>query len=382
MSALRIALLVDPLTALVKGARHALELEAELVRRGHQVRTFGVPQGLFSREFGDEGPSGESTVSGPGRFGGKTVLGFAPEAIVAYDALSPVAMLGARIARREGLPLVLVEDGRMADGSLLRRCMWRIGERLWGRLVRRTAGSLVALDPVARQQALSEGFDPDTIRLVPHGVDVDRYRPGLASSLVAQHRIRGRILLHVGSQEAHSGLELLINAFARTVGQRGDWSLVLAGRRGAPPRLRACAHRNGVAARVHFLRVGESDLPALFSSATLVAQPAREDRSTGMSVLRAMASGVPVVASDLPRLRYLVEPEDCGLLAPADDLVAWTHALQRVASSPEARKRWGRRGRELAHEQFAWRRLGADWEGVLATAKQRVPLLGLRGAEA
>ena len=376
MTVLRIALLVDPLTALVKGARHAIELGDELQRRGHSVRTFGVPKALFGREPAEEGASARE------RFGRTTVLGFRPQAIVAYDALSPVAMLGARIARHQALPLVLVEDGRMADGNLVRRTMWRVGERLWGRTVRRTVGSLVALDPVARAHAESEGFDAQTVQVVPHGVDVDRYRPGLASPLVAKHRIRGRILLHAGSQEPYAGLELLINAFARTVGQRGDWSLVLAGRRGVPPRLRACAHRNGVAARVHFLRVLEADLPALFSSATLVAQPAREDRSSGLSLLWAMASGVPVVASDLPRLAHLVEAEGSGLLAPAGDFQAWSQALQRAASSPEARKRWGRRGRELAHEHYAWGRLGSDWEAVLATARARVPELGLRGAGA
>jgi len=378
MTALRIAMLVDPFTALVKGARHALELEAELVRRGHVVRIFGLAQGLLGTgESSDEAARGDR-----GRFGLTNVLGFEPEAVLAYDALSPVALLGARIARRQGLPLVVVEDGRMADGNLFRRGMWRLGERLWGRVVRRTAGCLVALDPVAREHAVTEGFDPETIRVLPHGVDVDRYRPGLATSLVARHRIRGRILLHAGTQETHAGLELLINAFAHTVGQRGDWSLVLAGRRGAPPRLRACAHRNGVGARVHFLKVAESELPALFSSATVVAQPAREDRTTGLSVIRAMASGCPVVASDLPRLRFLVEPDATGLLAAPDDLGAWTLALQRVASSPEARKRWGLRGRELALERFSWRTLGADWERVLAAGKERVEVLGLSGAEA
>lgn len=379
MSALRIALLADPLTVLVKGARHAQELEAELVRRGHVVRLFGLPQGWIGA-----GEPAELDASSPAaHFGRTSVMGFEPDALVAYDASSPVALLGARIARRGGLPLVIVEDGRMADGNLLRRTLWRVGERLWGRVVRRAAGCLVALDPVAREHALAQGFEAKAIRVLPHGIDVDRWRPGLASQLISEHRISGRILLHAGAQEAHAGLELLINAFARTVGQRGDWSLVIAGRRGPHPRLRACAHRNGVGARVHFLKVSEGDLPALFSSATLVAQPAREDRGSGLSLIRAMASGLPTLASDLARHRFLVEPEESGLLVPPDDLTAWTETLQRMASSPEARTRWGRRGREIARERFAWRTLGADWEAALGAAKTPVELVaGVAASEA
>ena len=364
-STLRISLLVDPLTVLVKGARHAVELARELEARGHEVRIFGAPQRLLSPAEGTlEGP--EPRPVRPVRLGG--VLGFEPDLVVAYDALSPVALIGSRVARRRRIPLVLVEAGRIADRSLLQRVLGRIGEALWGRFVRRTVTTLVALDPVAREHAVGEGFELGRIRTLPQGVDLERYRPGLSSPLIFQHRIRGRILLHAGSHDTHAGLEMLIDAFARTVGQRGDWSLVLAGRRHAPPRLRACAHRLGVGARVHFLKVTEADLPALFASSTLVAQPARDDRTSGLTVLRAMASARPVIASDLPRLRFAVEPEGCGLLVPVGDLNAWTRTLQRAASSPQARKRWGRRGRELAEERFSLRVLAADWERTFREA--------------
>jgi len=365
-SNLRIALLVDPLTVLVQGARHAVELKRELEARGHEVHVFGAPQSLLAASDGAlEGPEPP-----PVRMGG--VLGLEPDVVIAYDALSPVALIGSRVARRRRIPLLLVEAGRIADRSLPQRALGRIGELLWGPYVRRTCTSLVALDPVAREHALAEGFGPARIHTLPQGVDLDRYRPGLPSPLVFEHRIRGRILLYAGSHESHAGLEMLIDAFARTVGQRGDWSLVLAGRRHAPPRLRATAHRLGVAARVHFLKVGEADLPPLFASSTLVAQPARDDRTSGLTILRAMAASRPVIASDLPRLRYVVEPEGSGLLVPAADLNAWTRTIQRAASSPEARKRWGRRGRELVEERFSWRLLAADWERRLREAQEEL----------
>jgi glycosyltransferase involved in cell wall biosynthesis len=370
---LRIALLVDPITVLSKGARHAVELARELDRRGHDVRLFGAPPALIA------GSEGAAAPVRPVKMGG--VLGFQPQVVVAYDALSPVAWIGSRVARRQGVPLILVEHKLQGESSV-RRVLTRIGEALWGRFVRSTVSSLVALDPVARDQAMREGFDPECVRTLPQGVDMSRYRPGLSSPLIFRHRICGRILLHAGSHESHSGLEMLIEAFARTVGQRGDWSLVLAGRRAAPPRLRAAAHRTGVGARIHFLKVAEADLPALYSSSTLVAQPALDDRTTGLSVLRAMSAGRPVLASDLPRLSFAIEPEANGLLAPAEDLAAWTRMIQRAASSPEARKRWGRRGREIAAERFAWSKLGADWEATLLAAREEVDVSAFESGDA
>ena len=62
------------------------------------------------------------------------------------------------VARRLDATLVLVEAGLPEVGRQLARWRARVGEMLWGRYVRRTADALVALDPVARDQAAREGF--------------------------------------------------------------------------------------------------------------------------------------------------------------------------------------------------------------------------------
>jgi glycosyltransferase involved in cell wall biosynthesis len=360
--ALRIALLVDPLSvrapnaARVKAARHARELLGALEARGHAARLFGIGAG--------DGPEPDL---------GGSLLSFQPEAVIAYDALSPAAWLGSRIARRRRAPLLLIEAGSFAEGSWMERAAWRLGEVLWGTFVRRSAGALIALDPVARDQALREGFQAERVAVVPHGVDLERFRPGLPCPLVGAHRVRGRILLHPGPLDQRSGAELLIAAFARTLGQRDDWSLVLAGEGRAPSRLRACADRLGVGARVHVLDTREQDQPGLFASATLVALPERDDAPQGAALARACACGVPVLAADAPRSRALVGALDVGLCAAAGDLEAWTDALRRAASSPEARRRWGGNGLEAARTLFDWRRVAERVESELATVAQRLP---------
>lgn len=357
----RIAILVDPLSvrapnaARSKAARHARELLAALAGRGHAPSLFGIGPG-----------------DGPQRDLGASLVAFQPEAVVAYDALSPAAWLGSRIARRRRIPLLLIEAGSFAEGSWMERAAWRLGEVLWGSFVRRSAGALVALDAVAREQALREGFQAERVVVVPHGVDLERFRPGLPCGLVAAHRVRGRILLHPGPLDLRSGAELLIAAFARTLGQRDDWSLVLAGDGRAPRRLRACADRLGVGARVHVLEAAEQDMPGLFASATLVALPERDDAPGGASLARACACGVPLLVAQAPRSRVLVEEHDLGLCAAPGDLDAWTDVLRRAASSPEARQRWGRNALALAREHLDWRRVAERIEDELESAALRL----------
>jgi glycosyltransferase involved in cell wall biosynthesis len=296
---------------------------------------------------------------------GRRLASFEPDAVLAYDALSPAAWVGSRLARRRRVPLVLVEAGTFAQGSWMERAVWRVGEVLWGAFVRRAAGALVALDPIAREQALREGFRAERVHVVPHGVDVERFRPGRSSPLVARHRIRGRILLHPGPLDGRSGAELIVQAFARTLGQGQGWSLVLASEDRVPRRLRAWADRLGVGASVHGLVIDEQDLPGLLSVATLVVLPALDDAPLGGLAARSLAAGLPLIAADLPRLRSLLEPAEAGLLAPPGDLQGWVDALRRAVSAPQARRRWGQNARALAVRDLAWERVGARFQDLL-----------------
>jgi glycosyltransferase involved in cell wall biosynthesis len=354
-SPLRIAVLLNPFTLARESGDHAPRLSKELARIGHEVRVFG----------GGVAPEGSSSDAlTPRRFG--------PDAVLAYDALSPAAWLGARTARALSVPLVLVESGsRRGDGLVARACL-AVGERLWGSSVRRTSSALVALDATASARAKAAGFPAERVVLLPHGVDAEAYRPGLASGLIQRHGIVGRILLYVGRIERNRGLHLLVQAFARTVGQRDDWSLVLVGEGSARGEIRALVDQLGIGARVHWLgRVEDQELPGLFSAGTLLAVPALDDSVRGRNIVRAMACGLPVIASDRAPVRALVEPDASGLLVPAGDVAAWVEALRRASMSPDARRRWGRRAREVALRRLAWPEVARLFESLLLAERTR-----------
>lgn len=353
----KIAVLVNPFTLESKGGGHGPTLARLLQARGHEVRGFGAPGTAF--------PGLEVRDDGVG------VTAFEPDYILAYDALSPAAWIGARSARKLGVPLILVEAGFAGDGRLHERFLRRAGQAMWGHYIRNTATAIVALDPFAANLALSEGFANERLKILPSGVDLEAFRPGLSNSMLHQHRVRGRILLYVGRVDDRRGLEVLIDAFARTVGQRSDWSLVLAGDGSSRRRLRARVDRLGVGDRVHWLsRPERDDLPGLLCSSTLLAVPAIDNSVRGKQIGRAMACGIPVLASDLPRFSQFVRDDDCGLLAKAGDVDSWVQALGKACGSPEARKRWGTRGRELAERDLAWEHIAEQFEAVLASASK------------
>jgi glycosyltransferase involved in cell wall biosynthesis len=374
---LRIALLLDPLTIhledplrlRIKWANHAPQLARELLGRGHTVRGFGAPPGLVPRS--GEDPSVEVEGKRTSRRIAGKLRSFAPDVVIAYDALSPAGLRGARVARKTGASLILVEAARRGGGRRRERALQMIGEKLWGRYVRHATDALITLDPVARDQALRMGFDPERISTVPHGVSLSRFRPGLTSTIVARHRIGGRILLYVGPLREKLGLGVLISAFAQTVGQRSDWNLVLAGEGSALPQLRAMVDRLGISAHVHWPgRPRREEIAGLMGASTLFACPALDGSVVGRQVTRALACGLPVIASDLPRLQVLVEHQHDGLLAAPGDDVAWAEAIRIAAGSPAARGRWAANARRKAEEQLGWAAVAERFEEILFAVRE------------
>lgn len=372
-TSLRLALLLDPLALSLgtqglraKWAGHAPELAREFLGRGYHVRGFGAPSGLIPRSSSEEGEEE----------GGSALIGrlrqFAPDVIVAYDALSPAALRGARMARSLGSSLVLVEGGWRGTLGWKDRTLRRIGETLWGPYVRRTAAAVVALDPKAEQVALRGGFARELVAVIPHGVDVQAFRPGLSSTLVARARIRGRILLYLGKLAEERGVRRLLAAFARTVGQRSDWNLVFAGDGPVKAELRAMADRLGLGDRVHWVEPREEELPGLLGASTVLAIPALSDEVVGRYAARAMACGLPILASDLPNLRAFVTPDENGLLVEPGSIEAWAEAIQRAAGAPNTRLRWARASRQLAIERYSWPAVAERFEALFLAARERV----------
>ncbi|MEM1449786.1 MAG: glycosyltransferase family 4 protein [Planctomycetota bacterium] len=356
---LRIALVLNPFTLRRKGGEHAPSIAREMLGRGHAVRAFGDVVGGIPQSAVAEGA--EAPLEGAG------LRAFAPEIIVAYDGLSPAALRGARAAKSLDVPLVLVEEGFPDHGSLVERPLRVFGARAWGRLVRRMARRVIALDPVAERQAVEEGFAQEIVTTLPSGVDTGTFRPGLTSEVLHRHHVRGMVLLHIGRIEPGRGIDVLIDAFARTVGRRNDWSLVFCGTGSYRQLARAHAERLGIGASVHWSGVPRSEeLPGLIGSATALLVPALDDDVASLKIRRAMACGVPVLVSDVARLVGTVDHDENGLVVPAGEVDAWTSAISRLASDPNRRERWGANGRTAAVERFSWPKIADQFEAVVS----------------
>jgi glycosyltransferase involved in cell wall biosynthesis len=161
------------------------------------------------------------------------------------------------------------------------------------------------------------------------------------------------VVVAVGREERQKGLVHLIRAMPHVIAEHPDVTLVTAGRSGhASAAIDDAIRETGLMSRVR--RLGHrDDVADVLAAGDVFAFPSLWEGLGGV-MLEAMALAVPVVASDLPALREVVDSGPTGnarLVAPGD-VPALGGAIAELLAHPERRRAMGARGLELFEERF------------------------------
>ena len=188
------------------------------------------------------------------------------------------------------------------------------------------------------------GARPDRIRVVPPGVDGSRFLPGRPDEARRALGLEGsRVALFVGRLQPLKGPDLAIRALAEAIrlDRRATRDLVLvmvggpSGPAAALDELRQLAASLGVSDRVVLLPPRpHGEIPEVYAAADVVLVPSRSE-SFGLVALEAQACGVPVVASSVGGLRYVVGHGHGGFLVPRDDVTGFGRRVVDILRAPD-----------------------------------------------
>jgi glycosyltransferase involved in cell wall biosynthesis len=226
-------------------------------------------------------------------------------------------------------------------------------------------------DPVKgalQGQTLSGLFDTGGVHVVPHGVDLQLFRPGIAGG---RERVGSPYVLFAGVLHPRKNLDALRQAIAGVARAGLPHVLVVVGSAPADrPDSRdlvaaATAEIPGAPGRL--MRIenpSDEELAALMAGADAVCLPSWFE-GFGLPALEAMACGVPVVVSDRGALPEVVA--DAGIVTtPAADAIE--AALLRVLTEPELARDLRVRARARA-ETMPWSRTVERWLAVIDSCR-------------
>jgi glycosyltransferase involved in cell wall biosynthesis len=222
--------------------------------------------------------------------------------------------------------------------------------------------------------------------VIPNGVDTDMFRPaGPGEEAADLPGTPGFRVLTVGRLVQHKGFEQLIDAVSMLPAPA---HLLIAGEGELGPALEARARASRARDRISLLgRVPHDDLPGLYRACDVFALPSVSRlEAFGIVALEAMASGLPVVASDMPGVRELVTDGLEGHLANPLDAVAFATRIDSLLRRPLRRARFGRNGRAKVVAGYTWESVAGRvlklYEEVLAGEEPAASVAATAGAAA
>jgi len=264
--------------------------------------------------------------------------------------------VGQRIAL--GVPVVLRAEGGGQTGD----CAWQRQARCGGRIRARCrrADALVAPSRAIASELEGAGYAAERIHVIANGVQLpEPLAP--ADRQAARARLLGAALhdppslarplvIYAGRLHPHKGLDDLLAAWPQVLAALPTACLVLVGEGPHRGPLEQRIARSALASSVH-LRGALPDAARLLPAADLFVLPSYEE-GMSLALLEAMAGELPVVATEIPGNRAVVEHGRHGLLVPPGEPSALAATVAGLLADRDLARRLGQAARQRVREQF------------------------------
>jgi glycosyltransferase involved in cell wall biosynthesis len=269
-------------------------------------------------------------------------------------------------ARRLGIPFIYEVRGLWELTTASRKSGWETTERF--RFDREMelrlaseADRVLTITHALAAELVQGGVPEDRIAVLPNAVDPDHFRPvprdeGLARALGLHETFT---LVYAGSLTVYEGLDDLIEAVGILRQEGLPASLIIIGEGVVRPSLQQLVQDKGLQRFIQFLgRIKPDEILSYLSLADAVALPRKAYRVckivSPLKPFEAMAMAKPVILTDLPVLREIVQDGHTGLICNPEDPRDLARTLRHLAENPMLCRRLGEAARRWVVEERSW----------------------------
>jgi glycosyltransferase involved in cell wall biosynthesis len=220
---------------------------------------------------------------------------------------------------------------------------------------------------VTRDRAVQYGMKPDRTVVFPWGINLQDFAP----STTNRQPSTGFTLFCNRSWEPRYGVDVLARAFVKVAQQNPTVDLLLLNGGSQAQNLRSILQRGGVMERVSMPgQVSQKELPRFYRMADLYISPSHVDGSS-VSLMEALACGLPCLVSDIPANKEWVEEGVNGWLFPDGDADALAAQILDAIRQREKLPEIGAAARRSAERRADWKK---NFGQLLVAYEQTVKL--------
>lgn len=241
-----------------------------------------------------------------------------------------------------------------------------------GHLHRAIAVSDPARDFVTRY------FPRFPMRVIPNGVDLSVYRPGLPP--IRHLRDENLNILFVGRLEKRKGLGDLLRAFRAMTARVSNARLIVVGDGPLRGRVESYIARHRLPNVIMAGYVPDSVKPRYYDSADIFCAPATGAESFGIVLLEALASGLPIVATEVPGYMSVLESGKDSITVPPKNWRELAAALVILARDEDLRRRLAAYAIEKAR-RYSWEMVATEVVEVYHEARKALAAQPARALE-
>lgn len=205
--------------------------------------------------------------------------------------------------------------------------------------------NIIAVSKAVRNDLIDNYKYQGKMTVIHNGIDTNMFQPGESKALKKKIIYSGRLI-------SLKGLETLIEAAPAIIKENADVVFSFTGT-GQKDYYRNLLLKTGVPeSSFEFQQLSYSQMPDLYRSGEILVLPSFSE-SFPMSILEAMASGLPVVASDVGDVPELVIDGQTGFKITPGDSAALAEKINLLLASSQLRERIGRTGRDFVEKNFS-----------------------------
>jgi glycosyltransferase involved in cell wall biosynthesis len=352
------------------GERHLADLANSLARRGHDVHAVVVPSSPLHGEL--SALLKQNILELPMRNSLNILSAFKLARILKERRIE---IIHAHVAR--DYPLAALAAGRAEGAQLLitRHVLFPLNKS--HRLTLRDVAAVIAVShAVANRLRARRIFDRQKIVVIQNGIDVEQFARGRE----AVDRPSARLIVGmIGHLAPIKGQKEFIRAAAKVCQSREDVDFVIVGEdkssRGENRRrTEKLISELGLSERVRLIG-WVSDVPKMLATLDLLVSPSRSE-PFGLSIVEAMAAGVPVIATMSEGAQEIIEANRTGRLVPISDELALAGAIDELLSDCKERERLSVNAQRAVRERFSLERMVDETEQLYRAVLTDAPLRG------